>query len=107
VDALHFDRSGGSPADLASVPPARLPFLHLCDAAPATDRSMDALIATARGGRLPPGCGAIDLVGIVAAMPRGIPLALEVPMEDFMRAEGPEAVARRAIEGARRILDAM
>jgi sugar phosphate isomerase/epimerase len=104
VDALHFDRSGGRPADLAAIPPSRLPFLHLCDAAACVDRSPDALIATARGDRLAPGEGAIDLVGLLRAMPAGIPVALETPMDALTLRAGPEAVARRAIEGARRVL---
>jgi hypothetical protein len=37
-------------------------------------------------------------------MPRGIPIALEVPMDSLTRREGPEAVARRVRNAAAGLL---
>jgi sugar phosphate isomerase/epimerase len=89
VDSLHFDRSGSSLAQLATVPPERLPFAHLCDAPVAAHYTTDELLFTAREARLAPGEGQIDLRGFVAALPDDLPLSLEVPMRS---AEGSEAV---------------
>lgn len=104
VDALHFDRSGGRLADLAALPPAMLPFAHLCDAPVAPPYTTEALLHAARAERLPPGEGQIDLAGFVHALPDGLPLALEVPMTALARTEGPAAVLARVGAAARRFL---
>jgi sugar phosphate isomerase/epimerase len=104
VDTLHFDRSGGSLDELRQVPPALLPFAHVCDAPAEKPATREAMLHTARAERLPPGEGGIDIRGIVAALPPGIPIALEVPMESLAREIGPEAVARRVREAAGRVL---
>lgn len=79
VDALHFDRSCSSRALLRQIPPARLPFAHLCDALCSPPYTYDALLHTAREARLAPGHGEIDLVALLAALPAGLPLGVEVP----------------------------
>jgi sugar phosphate isomerase/epimerase len=106
VDTLHFDRSRGTLDELRRVPPAFLPFVHVCDAPAERPATTEAMLHTARAERLPPGEGGIDILGVVNAMPAGIPLALEVPMETLTREIGPEAVARRAREAAGRVLGA-
>ncbi len=80
ADALHFDRSGSDPGQLAALDPARLPFAHLCDAPVDPPYGDDELIHAARAERLPPGAGAIALDAFVAALPAGLMLELEVPM---------------------------
>lgn len=57
VDSLHFDRSRSDPDLLARIPPARLPFAHLCDAARQPCYRQDELLRTARAERLPAGAG--------------------------------------------------
>ena len=104
VDALHFDRSASTIEQLDAVPPARLPFVHLCDAPAEKPTTTEAMIFAARTERLAPGEGCIDLQRILRHMPPGIPVALEVPMEKLTRERGPEEVARRAREGAARVL---
>jgi sugar phosphate isomerase/epimerase len=79
VDALHFDRCGHSPADLAGVDPALLPYAQLCDAPrvrPAADDA--ALIREALDLRLNCGEGGLDLRGLLAALPDGLPLSMEL-----------------------------
>lgn len=104
VDALHFDRSGSRPADLAAIPPDRLPFAHLCDAPVAPPYTTEALLHAGRAERLPPGAGGIDLRGLLAALPPGLPLALEVPMAGLAAREGSAAVAARVLAAARALL---
>lgn len=106
VDALHFARSDSSLAELDAMAPRMLPFVHLCDAAAEKPATLEGLLHTARAERLPPGDGGLDLTAMLAHMPPGIPVALEVPMDALTKERGPEEVARRAIEGARRVLSA-
>nr|WP_294521482.1 TIM barrel protein [uncultured Rhodopila sp.] len=106
VDTLHFDRSGSTLDELDLVPPARLPFVHVCDVPSERPATTEGLLHNARAERLPPGDGGLDIKGILRHMPRGIPVALEVPMEALTRAIGPEGVARRVREAASRLLDA-
>ena len=81
IDALHFSRSGGLPADVAHVDPARFRYAQICDAGPDRPRPDDtpALIREARTGRLLPGDGVLPLRELVAALPPGLPLAIEAP----------------------------
>ena len=81
IDALHFSRSGGLPAHVASVDPSLLRYAQICDAGPdmpgPTDTS--ALIREARTGRLLPGEGVLPLAELVAALPEEAPVAIEAP----------------------------
>jgi len=104
VDVLHFDRSASTIEQLDALSPSRLPFVHLCDAPAEKPTTMEAMIFTARCERLAPGEGNINLQSIMRHMPPGIPVGVEVPMEKLTRERGPAEVARRAREGAARVL---
>jgi sugar phosphate isomerase/epimerase len=78
VDALHLDRGGGRPSDVAQVPPNRLHFVQLCDAR-AAQPPPDALRREARSGRLYPGEGELPLFELMDALPGGIDLDMETP----------------------------
>jgi sugar phosphate isomerase/epimerase len=80
VDPIHFDRAGNVPADIGAIPRARLRYMQICDAPAERPRDTDTLIFHARNERLMPGDGALDLIGILRAMPSDIPIAVEVPM---------------------------
>jgi sugar phosphate isomerase/epimerase len=105
VDTLHYARSASSAADFAALAPSRLPFVHVCDAPSGQSWTREALIHTAREARLPPGEGGIDIAGIVRRMPKGIPIALEVPMTAELLAEGAERVIRRVHDAAARLFE--
>jgi sugar phosphate isomerase/epimerase len=83
IDALHFSRSGGVPADLATIDPSRLRYAQICDAVADMPGPGDTprLIREARTGRLLPGEGVLPLAALVAAMPAGAPLAVEAPCQ--------------------------
>lgn len=104
VDSLHFDRSGADHDLLASIPPARLPFAHLCDARRQPSYTTDALLHTARAERLPPGEGDLDLPRFIGALPRGIDMSLEVPMTEMLQRRGGPAVLRRLYEATQALL---
>lgn len=81
VDALHFSRSGGFPAHIGQVDPSLFRYAQICDASADMPDPTDtpALIREARTGRLLPGDGGLPLRELVAALPAGVPLAVEAP----------------------------
>ncbi|NIZ10906.1 sugar phosphate isomerase/epimerase [Pseudooceanicola sp. HF7] len=99
VDALHFSRSGSTLDQLAAIPPDRLPFAHLCDAPVQASYTTEELLAAARGERLAPGEGQIDLPGLLRTLPADLPLGLEVP--------GPLRAGETVTDRLRRIHQAM
>lgn len=105
IDLLHFARSGSSLAELGQLPPDWFHFAHVCDAPAEVPTTTDELIHTARFERLLPGEGGIDVPGILAALPPGIPYALEIPHAARTAQVGAKEYARLAINGARAHLD--
>ena len=101
VDAIHFFRAGDSLAELKKVPREYLHYLQLCDARPETPTDMQEIIRQARGDRLFPGEGGLDLRGLLGALPPEIPLSLEVPVAKAMP---PLERARRALAATEAIL---
>jgi sugar phosphate isomerase/epimerase len=103
VDALHLNRSGGTPEDLAAYDPALFPYFHVCDA-PAASPPADGLRAEARSDRLYPGEGGLPLRAFVTAFRPGTAAEIEVP--SARRAFMPFAErARLAAETSRRLFD--
>lgn len=76
IDALHFMRSGGTPADLAAVDPAAFACFHISDGP--TIPGQD-LAHEARYGRLMPGEGELPLAEMIAVLPENLPIGVEVP----------------------------
>ncbi|GAB3426830.1 TIM barrel protein [Flindersiella endophytica] len=105
VDALHFARSGSSLDDLRDLPSEWFHFAHVCDAPAEVPTTEAGLIYTARFERLFPGEGGIDVHGILAALPAGIPYALEIPHATNVAQVGAKEHARLAVAAARRHLD--
>lgn len=95
VDAIHFDRAGDDLRVLRHAPPGRLRYLQLCDAPAERPRDTETLLQQARAGRLMPGDGGLDLVGLVQSVPPHLPVSLEVPMPELARALGAVTFARR------------
>ncbi len=107
IDVLHFSRSGSSLDELRDLPPEWFHYAHVCDAPAETPVATSELIHTARFERLFPGEGGLDVHGVLAALPSGIPYALEIPRAMLVAQVGPKEHARLAIEAARRHLDAV
>jgi sugar phosphate isomerase/epimerase len=104
VDALHFDRSRSDIGMLSRLPRAWFRYVQLCDAPRAFSGDRDSLLHAAVHDRRFPGDGAIDLVGLLRALPAGIPVALEIPMTALAAAvPAPERLAR-AVRATRRVL---
>lgn len=98
VDALHFYRADNTLDELKDAP---LRYMQLCDGHPGRPAQVQELIRQARGDRLFPGEGALDLRSLMGALPGDLPISLEVPIakkiEPFQR-------AKLAFEATRRFL---
>lgn len=101
VDAIHFFRAGDTPQALAKVPRNFLRYMQLCDAPAERPSDMQEIIRQARSDRLFPGEGGLDLPGLMAALPAGIALSLEIPVAKKME---PLERARRALAATEAIL---
>ena len=98
VDPIHFFRADNTFADLAGAP---LRYLQFCDAHAGRPAEVQELIRQARGDRLFPGEGGLDLEGLLRALPRGLPVSVEVP---HARPLAPLERARRALAATRSLL---
>jgi len=104
IDPFHLSRSRSRIADIASIPPSQLRCMQFCDVPDAIPPTMDAILAEARAERLFPGEGEVDLRGLLRAVPRDIPLSVEVPTHTLARSIGATERARRALAATRRVL---
>ncbi|RYF53772.1 MAG: sugar phosphate isomerase/epimerase [Comamonadaceae bacterium] len=95
VDALHLQRSGTTPGELAGGPSARLHYAQLCDGPRAlADTSPEALMTEARTDRHPPGTGDFPLTELLATLPPTAPISVEAPIAASAGLPAAERVAR-------------
>jgi sugar phosphate isomerase/epimerase len=106
VDALHFDRSNSSIAELGTVPTRRLHYWQLCDGPAERPATTDEMIHAARHERMVPGEGGIDLVTLARAMPADITVSIEVPTAGLAKTMGAKDRAQRALDAAKRVIAA-
>lgn len=104
IDPFHLSRSRSRIEDIATIPPSRLHFMQFCDVPAAIPPTMDAILAEARAERLFPGEGGVDLLGLLRAVPRDIPLSVEVPTLTLAKTVGATERARRALAATKRVL---
>jgi sugar phosphate isomerase/epimerase len=78
IDTMHLFRSGSTVADVASLDPALIGYVQLCDV-PVVSTYAD-YSDEARFDRLEPGKGELPLAAFVAALPNDVIIGLEVPM---------------------------
>lgn len=79
IDTLHFWRSQCDPSEIDQLPRPWLHFMQIADARGPVSATAEQMIRVAREDRALPGDGDIDLKAIIARMPAGTPLALEIP----------------------------
>jgi sugar phosphate isomerase/epimerase len=96
VDAIHFARSASSLADVAALPREWLHYGQLCDAIGVPD-SMEEIVRQARGQRLLPGEGDINLQGLVQTLPSDLTISVEAWHEHRAPAAGLDAWAKAAL----------
>ncbi len=98
VDPLHLARSGGTPADVAAVPPHLLPYAQFCDAVAIGPAANDpqGIIREAIDERLQLGEGALPLAALLETLPKDIPLSIELRSKP-LRDGWPDAGARALV----------
>ncbi len=106
IDPIHFDRAGGRAEEIAGVP-APLHYMQLCDAPAERPTTLEGLLHQARAERLMPGDGGLDLAGLLRAVPRELPLSLEIPMQAWTRTVGAVERTRRMLAKTRTLLAAL
>ena len=104
VDALHWGRSTSTIDDVKAIPRDRINYAQICDAPAGIPKTNAELIHTARCARLLPGEGGIDLVSLFAALPRDLPISIEVPHETRLAVIGVEGWAKQALAAAKVVL---
>lgn len=108
VDTIHADRSGATLADLAAVPRGLVDYVQVCDASLPRPADFETMIYQARNARAFPGEGQLDLVGMIDALPHGVPLSLEAPVKALVEAGlTPVERARRGREAMTRLVAAL
>ena len=95
IDTIHVDRSGGTPAELRQVPHGLVDYVQVCDASGPRPTDFATMIHQARNERAFPGEGNLDLVGMLSALPTGLPLSLEAPVQSLAGTLTPVERARR------------
>jgi sugar phosphate isomerase/epimerase len=109
LDTLHIQRCGVTAAELATVDPALLGYLQLCDAPAAPPHgiggpgrmpreqqaSADDAVLEARTGRLLPGEGELPLAELLGALPDSLPVSAEAPSLAVRREFSPAQFAAR------------
>ena len=98
IDALHWDRAGGTAEQIRALPPSRIHYAQICDGPKPYDPSDAGMIAVARGGRLLPGDGGIDLATMVQALPRDLVLSVEIAQLEKARTVDAQTRAAEALE---------
>lgn len=104
IDPIHFDRGGSRADEIASLPVRRLHYLQICDAPAERPRDTTTLLDQARAERLMPGDGALDLRGLLRAVPRDLPISVEIPMQTLARTVPAVERARRMLAKTRQLL---
>jgi len=107
IDSLHVARSQTRLQDLSAIPREMLEYFHICDAPSVPPESMEAWKEAALSERLLPGDGQLDLAGMLSRLPIDLPISVEVPNIQRLRALGAEEWARRALAAARGIVEGL
>jgi sugar phosphate isomerase/epimerase len=104
VDALHFYRSGAQLSDLATIDPALLPYMQINDVRDLAALRQATPPETVVWKKTLPGTGDLALAELLAALPPGIPISIEVPGAPGASLEEAERYAAEALRRTRSVL---
>lgn len=101
IDALHFFRNGGDPADIGMIPREWIGYLQLCDGpmAPPDDPYHEAVAARAM-----PGAGGFPLLDLLGELGPDILVDVEVPSAAAQQRETAAEHAAMAVESTRNLM---
>jgi sugar phosphate isomerase/epimerase len=103
LDTLYLHLSRVDLAELDALPQEWFHFLHICDTRTEIPATREDLIHIARDARLYMGEGCIDFNEILARLP-AVPISIELPNAERVKALGYETHARRCLETAKQYL---
>ena len=101
IDALHLQRSGGKPADVAALERRHIHHIQLCDGPLANPSTPSDIADESRFDRCFPGEGELPLLGLLLALPPDVPISVEVPVREKMT---PQQRAARAFSSTLAVL---
>jgi sugar phosphate isomerase/epimerase len=79
VDMMHLGRSGGTVADVMNADPSLFGYIQVCDCMnEGGDRVWEQTFE-----RMRPGDGELPLAGFLAALPRDLPVGMEIPQRSL------------------------
>ena len=103
IDTMHVVRSGSTADDVAALDPTLIAYVQLSDATLAP--RFDSYMEEAMYERMVPGEGELPLRALLAALPDGLVISLEVPQRTWAEAGvGPEERLGRCVEATRALL---
>ncbi|SAK57898.1 xylose isomerase domain-containing protein [Caballeronia calidae] len=105
IDPIHFDRAGSSTDTLRELPREWFGYVQFCDAPAERPADLDTLLYQARAERMIPGEGGLDLAGILRALPDGLPLSIEVPMNAWAKTADALTRAKRLRDATLAVLE--
>ncbi len=106
VDALHFNRFGGS-WDQLQAAAVLVPLIQLCDGPSSPPGTREGLIKESRSERGVPGEGEFDLASLVAAFPAGTAVSVETPSDSRVAALGETGWAKHLKAAAGAVLSTL
>ena len=89
LDPLHIVRGGGTFSEIAHLPPEKIFFAQLCDAAAIRPEGVD-LATEAKAMRLYPGEGALPLRDFLRRLPPDLEIEVELPVAADRQLGGAE-----------------
>jgi sugar phosphate isomerase/epimerase len=102
LDTMHLGRSGATGAQIAALDPALIGYVQLCDAP--REAKEPNYLKEATFERMVPGEGAMPLRDYLAALPAGLTISLEVPLQSQAEAGiEPKVRLRRCVDAALRL----
>ena len=105
IDPLHLARSGGKPADVAALDPKLFPYAQMSDGILPPDEPNPAMFGKLDfGQRAMPGEGHLPLRRLLAALPKNIPLSVELPHSLAPKGTSAADWARITLESTRNFL---
>lgn len=103
ADTLHLSRVGTTDEQLREHA-ALIPMLQLCDGPAVRPADLDGLVAESRSRRMVPGQGEFRLAEMIAALPQGLPISVETPLDETLARVGAQAWAAMLKQGLDTVL---
>lgn len=105
-DLMHYHYSGSTIDDIKATPVEYFSYVQMCDGALNPPKDNAELIHHARGLRETPGKGGIDIVSVMKALPKNLPVSVECINENYAYNMSPLARAREYFDATQKILAA-